>query len=314
MNLSGKLKKAWNLIKSLKWRTFIERTRQNIKQAVVNSKKGKSFIYRTKMGFNFICIPTSAQSVHSYISGWGEEIELKSACNWLLKGDSCLDIGANVGYYSAGFAEKVTTSGNVISAEASPKTAKHLEEMVRTLSLKQIHPENVCITDTEGHTDFMVSLDTPHEHFQSIRISREEEKFYKKETIRTDTVDNLIRKYGIGKEVSLVKIDIEGAEPLALSGSSLLFNKEALPLFIAEITRDSLSQFGFGPDDIMNFFPPGSFEIYCVFFGKKPGTRLLRRLETSSIFNWPVHTNIIALPKIGKYAARKKRIEKYLSS
>ena len=44
-------------------------------------------------------------------------------------GDVCVDVGANVGYFSLLFAQRVGASGKVIAIEAAPDTARRLWEL-----------------------------------------------------------------------------------------------------------------------------------------------------------------------------------------
>ncbi len=295
--------------------TIVHRIGKNFRQYRLNFKQGKPFIYLTKLGFKFLCIPDVKTSVNLYVRQPAyEEIELKIAQQWLQEGDSCLDIGANVGYFSAMFAEKVSENGKVIAIEASPQTAKHLGKVIQILGLRQICLEQVCVTDTNGFVEFMVGSSESSDVRQSLRVSPEIEELFKREIVVSATVNNLIKKHKIHQNISLVKIDIEGAEPLALRGGKLLFQEKSLPLFIVEVYKLGLSRFGFEPKDVVSFFSLDLFDIYQVNRSHpNPLPELkygvLYPLLNPDIHSWPWHTNIIAIPKVGKYKNRKSQIK-----
>jgi FkbM family methyltransferase len=295
---------------------------KNIKEFTVKIAQ-KIFIYETKLGFKFVCIPQSPTSVYLYSDdAQYEEIEIKIASDWLNQGDVALDIGANVGYLSALFASRVNSLGKVISVEASPETFKHLEKTVQVLSLNQIYLENSCVTDTEGFVEFMVACDQSSwfgDVSQSLKINPQEEKLYKKERVKAVTIDSLINKYGLNNEISLVKIDIEGAEPLALKGASLLFTQENLPLFIIEVNRVTLANFDFDPTEILKFFSIELFDLYHIQRSTPDLTPTFQHgtlysLPNPQKHNWPLFSNLIAIPKVGKYTSRRKQVEVYLPS
>ena len=110
-------------------------------------------------------------------------------------------------------------------------------------------------------------------------------------------------------------MDIEGAEPLALKRAASLFHKESLPLFIVEINTMALPRLGFEPKDILEFFPTDSFELYLSNMNyHDPESGVIGHLRNALKGEWPCLSNLIAIPKVGKYAGRKSRIEKYLKN
>jgi len=124
------------------------------------------------------------------------------------------------------------------------------------------------------------------------------------------TIDDLLSKYGVEDRVSLVKIDIEGAEPLALRAASRLFDRERLPLFMVEIAKGSL--FGFTPADILAFFPTELFDLFHV---HRSISDLTPRFEHGRLYplredhDWPWLSNLIAAPRIGAYSGRRNCLD-----
>ncbi len=288
------------------------KTEENIRQYIVQTKKGQPFIYRTRMGFEFICLPEVMTSVNLFVRQQQyEEIELQIAKEWLCTGDYCLDLGANVGYFTALLAAKVGLGGKVIAVEAAPQTAKHLQQVVEMLNLRQVQLEQVCVTDKEGLVEFMTSCEAGLDVRQSLTIGEEFEGQFKKEIIRSISLNQIIEKYQAHQKIALVKMDIEAAEPLALKGGSSLFALEALPMFIVEVYKLGLQRMGFTPKDIYQWFLPDQFNLYVInrsYPNPTPEIQVgvVYPLDQPEDHHWGWHTNLLAVPKIGRYSNRSQ--------
>lgn len=292
---------------------------QNLKDLKVKLYGQTPFFYNTERGVKFVCLPESATSVNLYIGdNKYEDIELKLSQTWLEEGDTCLDLGANIGYFSCILANKVAARGKVISVEASPQTCQLLRKATSLLELNQIDIEECCITNHNGFIDFMVNSQDSSDVKQSLKISPTEEQYFRKESVRAMTLDSLVEKHQIKSHVSLVKMDIEGAEPLALEKSKSLFLESSLPLFIVEVYKQGLSRMGFKPKDVYDHFSQDLFELYHVNFSyPNPEPQFERGvvypLENPDNHPWPWHTNLIAIPKKGKFSSRKGKLINLLS-
>jgi hypothetical protein len=91
-------------------------------------------------------------------------------------------------------------------------------------------------------------------------------------------------KHGIADRLSLVKIDIEGAEPIALRSGLRLFDPDRLPLFIVEVQGGSLANFGFKPLDVLQFFPGELFELF-----QRSRSDLTPRFEHGRLIHGPIN-------------------------
>lgn len=74
----------------------------------------------------------------------------------------------------------------------------------------------------------------------------------KEEEVSITTLDNFIKDNGITK-VDLIKIDIEGAELLALQGARKLLENKNAPLIIYESQYATTKGFGYHPIKIINY-------------------------------------------------------------
>jgi FkbM family methyltransferase len=281
-----------------------------------------SLFYMMRNGSRFVCIPASATSVHEYVNDeCYEEIELRICRQWLRPGDACLDIGANIGLISASFAESVGPQGVVVAVEPAPATHRFLHQATNLLGRHRhnIRLEAICVADHSGQVPFMVATTRGSDVEASMKIEAHKLGQFAEIMVPALTVDSLIDKHRIRDSLALVKIDIEGGEPMALCGGASLFECERLPLFIIEMQRASLANFRFKPSDVLKFFPEQLFELFYVQRSRSDSTELsehgcLYALSDQRIHALPIYSNLVIVPRSGRYADRREAIAEILGS
>ncbi len=75
------------------------------------------------------------------------------------------------------------------------------------------------------------------------------------------TLDDLTSMHG--DRVALVKLDIEGAEVLALRGAAKLIARAA-PLFLVEVEPEHLARQSFSVEDLHHALAPHGYEAYAI--------------------------------------------------
>jgi FkbM family methyltransferase len=180
-----------------------------------------------------------------------------------LKGKTIYDIGAHFGYTSMFFAELVGPSGKVIAFEPNIYNKKRFEQ---NLSENKdftgiIEIRDCAISDKTGEEDFLFN-DNVDNGTSSGSFLDSSDTFYEKDTyekhrgfkrvkIKTIPIDSL-ESIGITKSPFIMKIDIEGAEYLALKGAKQTLAKYR-PILLIEIhsifnmlkVGEILSEFGY---------------------------------------------------------------------
>jgi len=128
------------------------------------------------------------------------------------QGDIVFDIGSGVGSETYYFSKLVGSSGKVISIEANPRVFNCLRKFCVLNDLTNVIPLNIAVADGE----YEVIISDPTNHEISSIVSG---VFgYKVPCTRIDT---LCQSLGID-HIDCVKMNIEGAEILALSGMAIM--------------------------------------------------------------------------------------------
>lgn len=131
------------------------------------------------------------------------------------EGDTVLDIGAGYGEETITFSRLVGPTGRVISIEAHPDTYRRLVLTCEHNQLNNVIPLHFAITDSEG----VVAIDEGTSKLGSVEARIDQSGGT---DVPSVTIDKLVVDYGL-KSIDLLKMNIEGAEQLAIRGMSQSF-------------------------------------------------------------------------------------------
>lgn len=125
-----------------------------------------------------------------------------------------IDAGANIGVYSLKAAKKAK---QVISIEPEPEIFSFLKHNIAVNNLENVDPVNLALSDHDGFMDFYVSRQFFGEaHEPNPRILHSAKRKYSVPCIK---LDSLLLKYPGIKEVSRIKMDVEGHATKILAGA-----------------------------------------------------------------------------------------------
>ncbi len=181
----------------------------------------------------------------------------------LRDGQTVIDIGANVGYYTLIAAKRVGQQGRVFAFEPDLENVAIVRKNIEINNLRNVSVITKGVSNQTGNAILYMSDDNKCTH--AIVKNREGEHQIQIETI---TIDESIKQARIGK-VSIIKMDIEGAETLALEGmkETLLANpdicifSEFYPAAIRRLDRE--------PIDFLKEFSRYGFSIWVIDEDKK---------------------------------------------
>ena len=164
-----------------------------------------------------------------------------------------LDIGSHGGSW-AFFLSKLVNKGQVICFEALPVYANALKKAVFFSNSNNIIVENFAVNDTVSEV-FLTWLDKDKNRLTGMtRLSSNKDDDFQKLKVSGITLDKYFLDNPIDdKKISFIKIDIEGAELLALKGARKTLIKHK-PIIIIEVCSKHLKNFGYSVKDIYKFF------------------------------------------------------------
>ena len=147
-----------------------------------------------------------------FLMRWFEWESVVWARRFIRPGMTVLDLGAHVGYYSQLFSEWVGPTGKVYAFEASPENQVILRRNLSSARYANVEVVPRAISDRVGMAKLFVS--PGHSNHSLIAGFAAAEKVVE---IPAVSVDAFLAERGIAS-LDFVKMDIEGAETMALDG------------------------------------------------------------------------------------------------
>ena len=139
--------------------------------------------------------------------------------NYLKEKDVVYDVGANIGYFTLEFARLVGNQGKVMSFEPHPEIYKVLQRNVKRNKYKNVSLNNVACGESNSQMKLHLSTENEGNH-----------KIIENNSSKGSVVTQVVRlsEFIVQTPPRLIKMDIEGAELLAIKGigSDILANQE----------------------------------------------------------------------------------------
>jgi FkbM family methyltransferase len=143
-------------------------------------------------------------------------------------GSTVVDVGANIGVHTVPLADRVAP-GTVIAVEPLAENIERLRENVAMNDLNNVFIAEAAAGDSDGRVTLQLADDPAYPSMESVP---EGHGIGRDRTVAEVTVDKLWASLGRPR-VTLLKVDVEGAEARVLAGSSHLLASER-PAILAE--------------------------------------------------------------------------------
>lgn len=168
-----------------------------------------------------------------YYYGFCEANVTSFLLRFLKNGDTFIDVGAHIGFYSVLASELVLNKGSVYSFEPTLWTYKLL--LANTANLANVYTINAGVSDANGETSF---ADYGHGYgaYNSASADGTILKFKPKQTtIKTAQLDKFCKENNIHPD--FIKLDAEGLEYKILAGMKEILHSDR-PFITLEMAND----------------------------------------------------------------------------
>lgn len=195
---------------------------------------------------------TDAIHIMRYIQKLDEELE----CS--------IDLGANQGAVSVEMWKKTKKNGNVFSIEADPGNIGRLITNLDCNKFPTHNVVNLAIADSKGITELAVFKKS--NGWQTIGkevADYAKHRKHKRIKVNKDTFTNFINFYDL-KHIDLIKIDIEGAELMALNSIKPLLKDKQINKIIFEVNKMTLKPFGESINSLLNFWNDLPYKLHFI--------------------------------------------------
>ena len=177
----------------------------------------------------------------------------------LRRGDCVIDVGVNVGYFSALASCKVSLGGKVHSIEASPLMMERLKPMVEEVPDGPIRVYHSAVWKNSGTLQFKVATNSGW----SSLIENDTFTTQTQVEVQAITLDEFVARENI-KTVKLIKLDIEGAEMDALIGAAKLLSEAKVDFLLIEVEPFRLKAFGHSGQEMANLLDKYNYRPVCI--------------------------------------------------
>jgi len=311
----GKLHTAFSLLTSGSLPHFRRRLRINIRGRCLRRAAGHPFAYRLA-GFPFVCVPGISDSEEIFLTGDFDRMEFAILRDWLAPGDAFIDVGTNLGLYTFCAHHHLRGSGTFLAIEASPELARNLATSARLLGVRNVIIEQTAAGDETKDAVFYIAPPGKSTGEQSLHPDPVRSADYVPHCVRMLPLVEIVGRHPATARPAAVKLDIEGAEPLALRGAPAEWFTSSGPLWIVEINPTALARAGSSCAAIVGRFPTEDFTCWLAPHFSMAGQRNLpvRTLAAGETFTDAWFYNLIAAPRAQAFSARAQRIARHLSA
>jgi FkbM family methyltransferase len=221
-------------------------------------------------------------AAYSVYKTWIEAGPVERLKEFVPPGSTVVDIGANVGFFVLKFARWTGERGCVIAVEPDPENFAAIAAKVEAAGLKRcVRLIQAAAAAQGGSVGFERNELHPGDH----RIRLDAGGMM----VPAVTIDDLVTEAGT-PPVSLVKIDVQGAELLVLEGAKRTLDKMRPVLFV-EVDDRALGSFGSSAQALVAHVEGAGYEMYELAYEGAP-----RKLSHDQLFfNLRSHSYIDAL-------------------
>ncbi|MFA6003878.1 MAG: FkbM family methyltransferase [Elusimicrobiota bacterium] len=180
-------------------------------------------------------------------------------------GSLAVDVGANIGFFTLPLSRAVGPDGQVLAFEPDAANRSLLERGLRRGRCANVEVVAAALGDRDGTVDLHLNADNPADHRifpgaghtagPSVALCR---------------LDSFLARNPPGRKLSLVKIDVQGAELLALRGMRQTLADSPEARLILEFCPEALSAGGTSPAELLDFLRELGFSAYVPKRGCAP--------------------------------------------
>jgi FkbM family methyltransferase len=230
------------------------------------------------------------------------EFDVDWMCGRILKPrDVFVDIGACYGYHALTSARRVGPQGRVYALEPQQDMFAALNENANYNGLGNIQMDNIALSDRTEQIQLYRFSDLGVGHTSIAQLEHAVSGIL---TCPAITLDEYVTRNGI-ESVSLVKLDVEGAELKILKGAQELLRSPNPPVWILEVNMTTADACGYHPRDLLSLLAEFGYQAYKPIWSMTSGT--IRQVELCPAEAIKHGQNLLcAIPKV--HAATLARV------
>ena len=163
----------------------------------------------------------------------------------LKPGMTVLDVGANIGYYTALAARRVGPNGRVIAMEPDPESYEFLQQTIAANEVGNVDSFQCAAAEREASMTLYIS----HDNRGDNRLYEPDPR-WPKVTVPARPADDVLKEAGIDT-IDFIKIDVQGFEASVIAGLKTTLDQSPNLTLITEFWPQGLRDAGSDPRDYL---------------------------------------------------------------
>ena len=201
-------------------------------------------------------------SLYDWYKARVEAADVDALRAWITPGTTVVDVGANIGFFTVRFARWVEPDGRVIAIEPEPENLRQLRRRIGKAGVtSNVEVIEGVVAEEPGMLHLWLCPTNPAAHHLAADGM----------PVRAWTIDGLMAARG-WPVVSLIKIDVDGAEVRVLRGARETLTRWHPVLFV-EIFDRLLNEAGFSADMLLDEIESHGYRLYVSESRHAPLTR-----------------------------------------
>ena len=177
----------------------------------------------------------------------------------LKPGQQFIDIGANIGLYAILASQLVGDRGRVLAIEPVPSVFSLLSSNITRNNLRNITLFNGVVTAQSGTCHLNIVEGSPEYSSMGSIVHPHAPNKIQELTVLGETLDNLVSENGL--DPVLVKIDVEGAEGLVLSGADFVLRNKR-PAILSELDDRLLKTLNWNSRQVIRLLEDYQYTVF----------------------------------------------------
>jgi FkbM family methyltransferase len=191
-----------------------------------------------------------------YLTGSYEPSTAKLIASLIEPGDTVIDIGANAGFFTLLAATRVGESGRVLAFEPIPAVRAALETNIRINGAHWVTLHGVALSNVPGT---LTMYEGPRNH-RGLSSLRPLDQAAATHIVEVKPLDEWLPMLG---RVTLIKLDVEGAEQHVVEGMGGLISRD-MPYVVVEVTDAYLRKMGHSATSLFDLLDQKGYRMYRI--------------------------------------------------
>lgn len=256
----------------------------------------QQFVYRVLGRRAFIHLMAWRQR-RQYTRYHYHDSESRLLAHFVKPGDVCLDVGANMGTYTYYLSCLVGTTGIVYSFEPVSDTFDGLMINISRSNLWNVSAHKIGMSNVTRVAKIIVPriAGVPSHGRASLSLSVASE-VAQRESVELTTIDEFCRCEELSR-VHFIKMDIEGAELMAVQGAQGIL-RGLQPILLLEIDVAHTERFGYKPADLFRLLLSYGYSQVLYWNGVRLVASSLASTEDGNLPVNGVYNYFVASPEL----------------